>query len=759
MQRIAHLMVAPAATVLRYDVTAMTPSGQLAGQTLAGRYEVLDLVGSGGMGEVYRARDRELDDLIALKIVRHELLVVPGVLERFRREIKLARRVTHGNVARAFDLAITDGLVFYTMELVEGSSLGQRLASGRPLEVGEPAAIASAVCDALAAAHDAGIIHRDVKPANILLGDDGRVVLTDFGVAAATRDELGEMSGTPRYMPPEQALGEPATAAADLYALGVVLFEMITGTPAFEGPAMEILATKLELEHLRVDAVDPRLAELVASATHRDPERRPRSAQGFRRALEPFVRATGRERSSIASISRLSPLPVVLVGPPAATVDRPHVAAGFHQMLLDRLAQWPRVRVAARGSRQIVGNVLVELAVHDDELVLNATSRPTALAARFPFEIESIAHSVEQAARLVAVLAGSDAPPPALRSHPTPPVALDMIWHARHEVRADRTALPRAIERCRRARDAAPGDARVTAALATSLAQLSFYGRDVKPSVLDEAAAHAFAALAADPLLADGYFARGHVELHCGRPVNAAACFRAAIAHAPLMGEAHEWLGRLLLEAGFVVDARERLDDAIGSAGLPNMRWDLVIADALAGRWSEVDRALADLHGIGVDGGTGYRMRLAAWRGDRDALVDAHAELAGRGPAATFERELMLLVFDPLVAWADRRDAIVSIVHDRRLASARRRAFVSQLAAEAAGLAGDVETCLSMLLRANAEGLFDLPWLDRCPVLATVRGEPRFAVIRRDVAARAEAIHDALHGERRDDASAATAIS
>src|SRR5262245_60416450 len=147
----------------------MAKVGALAGQTLVGRYEVLDLIGVGGMGEVYRARDRELDDLIALKVVRSDLLSLPDVLERFRREVKLARRVTHANVARAFELVISDDLTFYTMGLVDGMPLARHLASGRPLPVGEAVAIAVALCDALGAAHDVGVVHRDVKPGNILI--------------------------------------------------------------------------------------------------------------------------------------------------------------------------------------------------------------------------------------------------------------------------------------------------------------------------------------------------------------------------------------------------------------------------------------------------------------------------------------------------------------------------------------------------------------------------------------------------------------
>jgi len=736
----------------------MTKAGELAGRTLAGRYEVLDLIGIGGMGEVYRARDRELDDLIALKVVRHDLLAFPGMLERFRREVKLARRVTHANVARAFELVIADGVTFYTMELVEGVLLAQRLAAGR-VAVGEAAAIAVALCDALGAAHDVGIVHRDVKPANVLLGRDGRIVLTDFGVAALSREELGELEGTPRFMAPEQAREGAATPAVDIYALGVVLHEMLAGAPAFTGGAAEILEAKQRIEHLALDAVDPRLAELVASATHRDPARRPHSASAFRRAIAPFARTVGRDIANEPSLGRLPPLPTVVVRVPSPACEAPHLVEGFHQAFVDRLVQWPRLRVVPRDDDAAAGTMLVELAVHGDELELAAAAHPTSLTVRFPFEIEAFAPSVEQAARLVAVLAGSDAAPPPVRTHPVPPAAHELILQARYEARRDRLKLGEAVARCERAALLAPGDPRVQAALATSQAQLAFYAAREADGLLDAAAHNALSALAADPELAEAHFARAHVELHAGRPVVAAVCFRAAIAHAPLMSEAHEWLGRMLLEAGFVVDATARLADAFATGMLPMLRRAVALAHALDGRWDEVDRILAELRGLGVDGGYGYFLRLAAWRGDRDAELTSYADLVRLGTPTMFEQELVLAIYDPVRSWAARRAEILAMVDDRRIPGARRRAFMAQLAAETAGRAGDLETCLAMLLRANAEGLFHLHWLDRCPLLRSVRGEPRYTVIRNDVAARAEAIHDALYSDHRDQATIATAVA
>src|SRR4051812_12134974 len=136
----------------------------LAGTTLADRYDILELLGVGGMGAVYRARDRELDDLVALKVIRRELAAMPAMVERFRHEVKLARRVTHVNVARTFELGTSNGLMYCTMELVEGESLSQRLEQRRKVPIAEAVSIVSAVCDGLATAHAANVIHRDIKP-------------------------------------------------------------------------------------------------------------------------------------------------------------------------------------------------------------------------------------------------------------------------------------------------------------------------------------------------------------------------------------------------------------------------------------------------------------------------------------------------------------------------------------------------------------------------------------------------------------------
>jgi serine/threonine-protein kinase len=229
-----------------------------------------------------------------------------------------------------------------------------------------------------------------------------------------------------------------------------------------------------------------------------------------------------------------------------------------------------------------------------------------------------------------------------------------------------------------------------------------------------------------------------------------------AIALAPQWAEAHEWLGRLLLEAGFSVDAHARFDDASSLGKLPALGWELATALALEGRWQEVDATVASIEG-GTNHGHGYRLRLAAWRGVRDEA--AYRGFAALGEHERFEHGMILAIHDPTLPWHVKRERIRAHVEASRVGSSRRHAFVAQLAAEAAGMAGDADECLALLLRANACGLFDLPWLDGCPVLQPIRGEPRFAIIRNDVSERALAIHDALFGDHRDEATIATAVA
>ena len=252
------------------------------GKTIGGRYEVVSLIGTGGMGTVFRARDIELDESVALKVLRRDLVEVPGVVERFRREVKLARRVTHRNVARVFDIGEHDGEKFLTMELVEGEALAERIRRS-PLPRSEAVRISLAIADGLTAAHAAGVVHRDLKPENVLLAGDGRVVITDFGIARAREGEgdplhtFGGAVGTPAYMAPEQV--EPdkeVDARADIYAFGAVMFELFTGRRAWPGESpIAVAAARLLQPPPDPIAVRPDLPAAFAQILLRCLARRP----------------------------------------------------------------------------------------------------------------------------------------------------------------------------------------------------------------------------------------------------------------------------------------------------------------------------------------------------------------------------------------------------------------------------------------------------------------------------------------------------
>ncbi len=221
---------------------------RLAGRSLADRYELEEEVASGGMGAVWRARDRVLRRPVAVKVLHEHLARDPDLLDRFHVEAVAAARLTHPAVVRVFDTGIDAGVCFIVMELFEGRTLESVLASRGPLEAEEAVRIVRRVLDGLAHAHREGVIHRDVKPANILVAPDGFVKVTDFGIAKAAfaGDDLtttGNLLGTARYLAPEQVTGEPVDARTDLYASGIVLYECLTGRVPFEADTHIATAT------------------------------------------------------------------------------------------------------------------------------------------------------------------------------------------------------------------------------------------------------------------------------------------------------------------------------------------------------------------------------------------------------------------------------------------------------------------------------------------------------------------------------------
>jgi eukaryotic-like serine/threonine-protein kinase len=253
-----------------------------------GRYRLVRRIASGGMGEVWEADDTVLGRRVALKVLVEELAADDRATRRFVREARATARLTHPNVARVYDFG-RGGAPFLVMELLEGETLASRLAGG-PLPPAEAARIAAAVADALDAAHQRGIVHRDVKPANVMLTGGGEVKVMDFGIAAAA-DETHSTTGsgtyaTVAYVSPERVAGAAATPASDVYSLGAVLYELLCGRPPFSGSTPALVArAHLHDRPVPVRQLAPwvpaRLAEAAEAALAKDPAARPSSAAAF----------------------------------------------------------------------------------------------------------------------------------------------------------------------------------------------------------------------------------------------------------------------------------------------------------------------------------------------------------------------------------------------------------------------------------------------------------------------------------------------
>ena len=257
------------------------------GDLLGGRYEILQLLGEGGMGAVYKASDRELDRFVALKVIRPELASNPSILERFKQELRLAHQVTHRNVIRIYDLSEAGGVKFITMEFIEGRDLRALIREKKKFAPEEAVDIIQQVCQALDAAHSVGVIHRDLKPQNIMQDGTGRILVMDFGLARTLggdgMTQTGAIVGTMEYMSPEQALAKELDQRSDLFALGLILYEMLTGqTPFHAESALASLIKRTQERAVPVSDIDAEipgaLSGIVSKCLERDLTQRYQSA-------------------------------------------------------------------------------------------------------------------------------------------------------------------------------------------------------------------------------------------------------------------------------------------------------------------------------------------------------------------------------------------------------------------------------------------------------------------------------------------------
>ncbi|HEY5920522.1 MAG TPA: serine/threonine-protein kinase [Kofleriaceae bacterium] len=762
-------------------------------ELVAGRYRILRWLGGGGMGRVYEALDTELDERVALKVLRAGLS--DDALERFRREVKLTRRIQHRNVARMFDIGEHKGEKFLTMELVEGEPLTREV-GGKPMSWQQLKQLAEQICAGLSAAHAAGVVHRDLKPDNVLIErDSGRAVITDFGIARSGDDssvtQVGAIVGTPRYMSPEQLAGGEIDSRADLFSLGVMLFELATGTRPWPGDnAIAIAVSQATSSPATIDttggAVPAWFASLVAMCIQLDPGDRPASADDIAATLASGTPPVSKRDSATRMAKRSKPPPIAAARPhamrePAApTISEPtslavlpiacaaadeYLADGVLEDLTDTLSTTPGLRVRPAGivrSTTAPDPREVGHRLHVDHVV-TATLRRTPKGLRIATRLISVADGfqiwahktdcddaevltvADQLARGIAEALSARA---TSVTKPTDPRAVELYLRARAELRRFwGTHAQAAADLLEQAAEYAPTSAPILSAYAHACVQTwvmrgepEFRGR---------------AELALERALATGhgeaFLASAQYHFSCNEPERGASDLARALVRAPMSAQTHELAGKILCEIDGTQIARQHFETA---RGLDPSRThvidsDVARIDALEEKWSEVDRRINTLLG-NEDAAIqqlGYvlQSRMMAWRGDPEPLRARVKQFTQRmsSTASSVFKFIADIEKDGsinLETWHAALGKAGSIEEPRRQYLMRIQIF-----AELALLMGEKERGLEAIARAYEEGFMDVTWMDHCPLLARLCHEPQFGALRRQVADRAARVLAAFH--------------
>lgn len=388
------------------------------GLQLGDRYELKKRIAVGGMGEVWQAADLHLDRKVAAKVLRAEFAGDHGFLQRMRAEARNAAGLSHTNVTAMYDYGEQDGAGYLIMELVEGEPLSDLLARERTLAPGQLLPVLAQTARGLHAAHVAGVVHRDVKPSNLLITRDGTVKITDFGIALganqAPMTAAGMVMGTAQYLPPEQAMGKPAQGVGDIYALGVIAYEALVGHRPFTG------TTQVDIAFAHVnqpvppmpDDVDRRVRDVVMSMLDKDPERRPRSGASLGRILDALLQqmhADDAQRRVVVPPTRREEVAAIRTqAMPGTTPDQGHSASVTAERVRRDLPRGGAALAAVHGSSALQLEDLPEERAED---------LPEVVPEVAPAVVEQPAPAPRPAPRPFPVPADVDDPTPAARTH------------------------------------------------------------------------------------------------------------------------------------------------------------------------------------------------------------------------------------------------------------------------------------------------------------------------------------------------------
>ncbi len=771
------------------------------GRRFAKRYLVERLLGRGGMGSVWAVVDLDLGEKVALKTL-DATQSSSTTVERFRREVRLSRRVTHRNVARIFDIGESDGLHYLTMELVEGRSLAARLEEGA-LPVALALGLAQQIASGLESAHAVEIVHRDLKPANVLLEPSGRAVVTDFGIACAVTGDVrltvegAGFMGTPAYMSPEQVRGDTVDARSDIYSLGVMLFEMLTGRLPFPGDT----AIALAVARLGQPPEDPRtyapvgdkVAQLVLDCLALDVGKRPQTVAELAARLGPLVAEGGNATASPPSSALASTIAPTVTSDVSATASgtcpgtfastrvgqqgvavlpfryrgvpgEEYLADALTDEVIDLLSRNRGLRVSARGATAKFGSdgdpravgtelgvdVVVDGSVQRAADAIRIQARLIAVdtgyqlwSERFDGKLTDVFELQDKIAQQVAETLRVQIATVDQRNE-VPAEAVALYMRARSLMRTYHLGglgPDGAVGQLEQALAIAPSFRPAIAALAVATERMWFSPATRGDVSWKQRAITAVERAMADaPDLPETHLAAARLSMQQADYGTAARAVARAISIAPTFASAHEVLGLLQCEGGRPQEGLRHLRIA---ASLDPTLVNAVMYQAryyeMHGEPAKADALFEEFERTGVFdmGGLAMRMRISGWRGDRPMMERLRARIArsesGGGPFESLVRAY-LGELTPEESLAQFHEFV------RANLGPRFSTLMRQLATETMALVGSIDEAEAMLVEATDDALVDLDWLDFCPVIAPLRARPSFKKMRERVSQRAEQI-------------------
>ena len=570
--------------------------------TRLGPYEILAPIGAGGMGEVYRALDSRLERQVAIKVLPEHLSRCPRALSRFVRETKAVAALSHPNLMAIFDTGIENGISYAVAELLEGETLRASLRRG-PLPWRNAAEIGAALAEGLAAAHAKGITHRDLKPENIFLTLDGRVKILDFGLArveasltgadADTQTEAGTLLGTPGYMSPEQVRGTPAAPTSDIFSLGCVLYETISGRRAFPGQtAAETMSSILRdtPRELAISGADlpAELERLIFSCLEKNCAERFQSARDLALQFKAILNAPGSGAPPSRAIDSIAVLPFANA---SSDPDTEYLCDGITESILNSLAQIAQLRVTPRSTvfrykageadPQSIGRELnVRLVLtgrivqRGDNLVASAELVDVAAGSqlwgeRYHRKISDILVLEEEIARKISeslrMKLGGQEKSRIAKRFTEDPAAYQLYLRGRHHwTNRSPDHLRKGLEYFQKAIEKDPGYALAYAGLADCYSILAVYCALPPKEALARAKAAAAAAVAFDDELAEGHTSMGFIRAYLDRDWSAGGKeFQRALELNPGYWVTRFWCGIILTARGRLEEAEQQVRHAI----------------------------------------------------------------------------------------------------------------------------------------------------------------------------------------------------